>query len=153
MQKLNNFLDDFRKDHSRLIKSVASFNKAIESSSLNAAKQILNEINEALDAHFNFEETYLYPRLRRLMLEITQNLHREQETMREFINKTRSILDKTKLPKNELSPILEMTPRLSKLFNDCNDLVSLVKKFDKKDIDDLERRFRECRVVKNLVTV
>lgn len=153
MPNLNNFLDDFHKDHSRLIKLIASFSKTIESPNLNAAKQILNEINKIADTHFNFEETYLYPRLRRLILEITQNLHREQETMREFINKTRSILNKTKLPKNELLPILEMTPRLSKLFNDCDDLISLVQKFDKDDIDDLNRRFRECCGVKNLVTV
>ena len=153
MLRLNNFVDNFQKDHSKLINLVTSFRKAIESTNHGEAKEILTKIDNLANGHFNFEENYLYPRLRRLISQITQNLHREQQRMKEFIEESRSFLDKHGVDKNRLSGILDTLPQLSKFFKDCNDLVFLIEKFDKKDKDDLELRFKECCGRKSLAGV
>jgi hemerythrin len=153
MLRLNNFVDNFQKDHSKLINLVTSFREAIESTNHGEAKEILTKIDNLVNGHFNFEENYLYPRLRRLISQITQNLHREQQKMKEFIKESRSFLDKHGVDKNRLSDILDTLPQLSKFFKDCNDLVFLIEKFDKKDKDDLELRFKECCGRSSLVSV
>ena len=74
MPRLKNFIVDFQKDHSDLFKLVGSFSKAVKSRNLTQGKEILNKIDSIANGHFLFEETYLYPRLRRLVFEITENL-------------------------------------------------------------------------------
>lgn len=153
MARFNNFIENFQKDHTVLLELISSFQGAVETTNREKAKTILRRIEDMADGHFSFEENYLYPRLRRLILEITGNLGNEQETMRNFLVKSRELLNKNKLGKNEMSYILEMLPRLSKLFEDCNDLISLAKKFNKPDRDDLNQRYQECREERNVVNV
>lgn len=152
MPRLNNFIEDFQQDHAELLKLIVSFRNAIESSRRAEAEDILNKIDDIANGHFSFEETYLYPRLRRLVLEITDNLHKEQQIVREFIRGSKSLLDKDRWDKSKLTSLSDILPRVSKFFKDCNDLVFLFEKFDKKDKDDLERRFKDCCGTKSLVT-
>lgn len=149
MPKFNNFIDGFQKDHYQLLELIISFRNAIESANRERAKEILSKMNTVIDGHFRFEETYFYPRLRRLMSEITANLCNEQQAMKEFIRRSRSIMNKNKLTKNEASSLLDMLPRLSKILGDCNDLASLAEKFDKEDKEDLNLRFTECHKTTN----
>lgn len=144
MPRLDNFVDNFQKDHTKLINLVTSFRRAIASAKHGQAKKILAKIDSLANGHFDFEENYLYPRLRRLILEITQNLHREQQIVKEFIQDSRSFLDKPSVDKNRFSSISNILPRLSKFFKDCNDLVFLMEKFDQKDKEDLALRFKKC---------
>ena len=152
MPRLNNFIKDFQKNHSKLLGLISSFRKTMESLHLPKARKILDEIDTITNGHFNFEEIYLYPRLRRLVLETTQNLHKEQQTTRGFISKSRGLLEKNKLTRFEISNILDMVSRLSKLFKDCDNLVFLVDKFNERDKKDLNKRFRDCCKTKRLVT-
>lgn len=149
----NAFIADFQKVHTDLLNLINSFGKAVESANLSQAKEFLNEINNITNAHFNFEETYLYPRLRRLVIEMTERLRNEQEAMRDFMMQATTLLKRTKLSKNEVATILGMTPRLSKLFNDCNKLISLAENFRDEDKEDLSRRFKECSKTKSAVCV
>lgn len=154
MPRLNNFIQDFQKDHSKLQSLIYSFGTAIKSSNLDKAREILNLVDKIASDHFNFEETYLYPRLRRLVLELTHNLQNEQQTMKDFINKSRLLLDKdSKVNKNGLACLLQPLPRLSKIFKECGDLFYLVNKFSKEDKDDLNLRFKECCSAKSLSAV
>lgn len=152
ISKTDNFIDGFQKDHRQLLELIISFRNAIESANRKKAKEILNKMDGILGGHFSFEETYLYPRLRRLVSEITEKLSNEQQTMKEFIEKSKNLLKKNKLTKNE-TPILDMLPRLCKILVDCNELVFLAKKFNKEDEDDLNLRFKECSLRKNAVCV
>jgi iron-sulfur cluster repair protein YtfE (RIC family) len=153
MPKFNNFIDGFQEDHRQLLELIISFRNAIESANRERAKEILNKIDSILSGHFSFEETYLYPRLRRLVSEITENLRNEQQMIREFVGKSRSLLDKNKLTKNETPPLLGMLTKLCKTLGDCNDLVFLAKKFNKEDKEDLNKRFKECLAQKSAVCV
>lgn len=144
MLRFDKFMDDFQKDHSKLLNLVTSFRSAIETSKLDKAKEILTKMDGLSNRHFSFEENYLYPRLRRLVIQITEGLHCQQQMVREFISKSGSFLNKKRCNKNKLTSLLDMLPGVSKFFKDCNDLVFLVEKFDKEDKDDLNRRFREC---------
>ncbi|MEK6714951.1 MAG: hemerythrin domain-containing protein [Candidatus Omnitrophota bacterium] len=146
MARVDSFIDDFQKDHLELLNLVNSFQGAIESSDCYEAKNILTKIDDLANRHFDFEENYLYPRLRRLVLEITENLRREQETVREFIDKSRRALEKNSLHKFELSDLLKTSPRLSKFFEECDDLASLAEKFSEEDKEDLKRRFKEVKI-------
>ena len=150
---LHAFIADFQKVHTDLLNLISSFGRAVESANLSQAKEFLNEIDNVTNGHFNFEETYLYPRLRRLVIEMTERLHNEQEAMREFMVQATAILKRTKLSKNEVATILGMTPRLSNLFNDCNKLVSLAENFRDEDKEDLSRRFKECSKAKSAVCI
>ncbi len=153
MPKSDNFIDRFLEDHTELLELVSKFHNAVETLNQDKARGILRKIEYITEGHFSFEENYLYPRLRRLILEITGNLGKEQETMRDFLAKSKVLLGKDKLDRDKLSYILETLPRLSKLFSECNDLISLAKKFSKDDKDDLNQRFLECKEAKREVTV
>ncbi len=153
MPKYNNFIDNFLKDHTKLLELVSEFHNALETLNRDKARGILRKIEYITEGHFSFEENYLYPRLRRLILEITGNLGKEQETMKDFLTKSRMLLDKNKLDRDKLFYILETLPKLSKQFCECNDLISLAKKFSKDDKDDLNQRFKECKEAKREVTV
>lgn len=149
----NAFIADFQRVHTDLLNLINSFGKAVESANLTQAKEFLEEIDNVTNAHFNFEEMYLYPRLRRLVIEMTERLRNEQEAVREFMAEATALLKKAKLSKNEVTVILGMTPRLSKLFNDCNKLVSLAENFRDEDKEDLNRRFKECSQAKSAVCI
>jgi len=142
---VDTFIDDFQKDHSKLNALFVSFRKAIQVSNRKKAKEILCEINDIIEGHFNFEETYLYPRLRRLVSEITTNLQNGQETMWEFVSKSRNFLEDSKASKDKLNSLLGMLPGLSGLLSQCNDLLPLAKRFNEEDRIDLDKRFKECR--------
>jgi len=144
MPRAHNFIDDFQKDHSELLDLLKSFHRAIESSNINEANGILNRIDDITSGHFSFEEAYLYPRLQRLVREITERLHNEQEATKEFIRKSRNALSRNKMGRSETLPLLAILPRLSKFFEDCNSIASLAEKFDEEEKKDLSRRFREC---------
>ena len=144
MPRAHNFIDDFQKDHSELLDLLKSFHRAIESSNINEAKGILNRIDGITSGHFSFEETYLYPRLQRLVREITGRLHNEQEAAKEFIRKSRNALNRNKVGRPEALSLLVMLPKLSKFFEDCNRITSLAEKFDEEEKEDLSKRFREC---------
>ena len=148
VSKIDNFFDNFQKDHSELDNLITSFRKAVETSDRVRAKGILAQINEISEGHFSFEETYFYPRLRRLVCEITENLRREQETIRNFVTKAKNFLEQNKAKENELSNLLEALPRLSKFLEQCNELIPLARKFNQYDREDLNKRFKECRKVK-----
>ncbi len=149
MSRAHNFIDDFQKDHSELLDLLKSFHSAIESSNINKAKGILNRIDGITSGHFNFEEAYLYPRLQRLVREITGRLHNEQEATKEFIHKSRNALSRNKVGRPEALSLLAMLPKLSKFFEDCNSIASLAEKFDEEEKEDLSKRFRECSKVKH----
>lgn len=144
ISKIDNFIDGFQNDHGRLSSLFSSFQKAIEASKTNEANKILSQINAISEGHFSFEETYFYPRLRRLVLEITERLRNEQQKMRQFVEKSKTFLAKDKSTKEELSCLLEMLPQLSVFMRQCNELVPLAKRFNKEDRDDLDRRFKDC---------
>ena len=148
MSKPHNFIDGFQKDHSDLLELLKSFRSAIESSNISEAKGILNRIDGITSGHFNFEEAYLYPRLQRLVREITGRLHNEQETTKEFIHKSRNALSRNKVARPEVLSLLAMIPKLSKFFEDCNSIASLAEKFDEEEKKDLSKRFRECSKLK-----
>lgn len=153
MSRPNSFIEDFKKDHSELLDLITSFRNTIESSRKAEAEDILNKIDDIANGHFTFEETYLYPRLRRLVLEITDNLRKEQQIVRQFIKDSKSLLDKDRWDKSKLTSLSDILPRVSKFFKDCNDLVFLVEKFGERDKDDLQRRFKERCGVKSAVSV
>ena len=144
----DNFIDAFQKDHGRLLALFTYFQKAVEVSKRDEAKEILSQINAISEGHFSFEETYFYPRLRRLVSEITEKLRNEQQMMRAFVRKSQDALNKDlntdNFHKEDLSGILEMLPRLSVFMMQCNDLVHLAKRFNKEDREDLDKRFKEC---------
>lgn len=146
--RLDNFFDNFQKDHSELDSLITSFRKAVETPDRVKAKGILSRINEITEGHFSFEETYFYPRLRRLVSEITENLRREQETVRDFMTKSKSFLGRNKSKESELSSLLDMLPRLSMFLKQCNDLIPLARKFNQYDKEDLNKRFKEYRKIK-----
>lgn len=136
ISKIDNFIDGFQKDYSRLLALFTSFQKAIEASKADEAKEILSQINAISEEHFTFEETYFYPRLRRLVSEITEKLYNERQIMGDFLRKSHNFLNKDLKMNNfnqkDLSSILEMLPRLSLLMMQCNDLVHLAKNSIKK---------------------
>ena len=145
-----NFVDNFQKDHTELLALVTSFREAVKSSDRDGAKEILDKMNDIANSHFNFEETYLYPRLRRLMSELTKSLLGEQQAMTEFIMKSRKILINKAVGKKELKELLDTVPRLSKFLKECDDLVLLAGKFNKEDEDYLNRRLREFQGDENI---
>lgn len=145
-----NFIDGFQKDHSELEKLFGSFQKAIESSRTGEAKEILNKIDDIATVHFGFEETYLYPRLRRLLMQMTEDLSNEQKAMREFVNQARAALSRGAAGKDKLSSVLGGIASLTELFKKCSGLAFLAEKFEQKDKDDLNQRFMECNQIKTL---
>ena len=149
MKKLNKFTVDLKKDHIELLNLINSFRKAVEASHQDRAKEILERMDNLASGHFNFEEIYLYPRLRRMIMQVTKSLCNEQKILGEFIFRSRCLLKKNNLSRNGLRGILEMLPRLSKLFAECDSLTSLIKKFGKEDKEDLNQRFYEFRKTKN----
>ena len=142
VSRLDNFFDNFQKDHSELDSLITSFRKAVETPDRVKAKGILSRINEITEGHFSFEETYFYPRFRRLVSEITENLRREQEAVRDFVTKSKSFLERNKSKESELSSLLDTLPRLSMFLEQCNDLIPLARKFNQYDKDDLNKRFK-----------
>ena len=145
-----NFVDNFQKGHATLLSLVASFSETVKSSDSEGAREILDKMNDIANSHFNFEETYLYPRLRRLMFELTKSLLGEQQAMTEFIMKSRKILINKAVGKKELKELLDTVPRLSKFLKECDDLVFLARKFNKEDEDYLNRRLREFQGDENI---
>ncbi len=143
MSRAHNFIDDFQKDHSELLDLLKSFRSAIESSNINEAKGILNKIDGITSGHFSFDETYLYPRLQRLVREITGRLHNEQEATKEFIRKSRNTLSRNKIGRPDALPLLAMLPKLSKFFEDCNKITLLADRFDDEEKEYLHKRFKE----------
>lgn len=141
---IDTFVADFEKEHFKLNNLLSSFKKAVEASNLKRGREILCQIAQITEGHFAFEETYLYPRLRRLVSEITVNLENGQETMREFVSKSRNFLEDNKTSKDEQLSLLNILPRLSEFLNQCNDLLPLAKRFNTDDRADLDKRFKEC---------
>lgn len=144
----DSFIDNFQKDHSKLNTLFASFRVALEAQNCKKAKEILCQINDIIDGHFNFEETYLYPRLRRLVAEITTNLQKGQCAMRNFISKSKNFLDNNKKSKEKLSSLLDMLPQLSSFLSQCNDLVPLARKFNEGERMDLNKRLEACHNIR-----
>lgn len=153
MPKTKNFIDEFKNDHFKILSLISSFKETIESSDTLRAKDILDKLNSTAEGHFSFEQVYLYPRLRRLIHEITQNLYKEQQAIKDFIAGSKELLENGKLNKQKVVSILEALPRLSNLFKDCNDLVSLTEKFSYEEKEDLRQKFKECRLEEGLVRV
>ena len=143
MPRIDNLIDDFQKDHSELLGLMKTFHSAIASSNKNEARQVLDKIDGITNSHFSFEETYFYPRLQRLVREITGRLHNDQQVMREFICKSRKTLAKDKMSRNDLDPLLAMIPKLSKFFEDCNKITFLAERFDDEEKEYLHKRFKE----------
>ena len=144
MPRTGNLIDDFQKDHSELLGLMRTFHGAIASSNKSEANEALNRIDSMANSHFSFEETYFYPRLQRLVREITGRLHNDQEAMREFICKSRSVLAKDRMSKNDLDSLLAMIPKLSKFFEECGKIAFLAERFDDEEKEYLYKRFKEC---------
>ena len=146
--KEGNFIDDFKKDHMELLNLINSFQKAIEASKREEACRVLDKMDSIAGRHFSFEETYLYPRIRRLVNQITLNLYNRQQTIKEFIKESRIAFGKNRLSRGNLVSILDRLPQLSNFFRDCNELVFLIEKFSQEDKEDLGIRFRESSRIK-----
>lgn len=143
MPRAPNFIDDFQKDHSELLGLIRAFHSAIAYSNKSEANEILNRIDSMIDSHFSFEESYFYPRLQRLVREITGRLLSDQKDMREFICKSRRTLSKDRITKADLDSLLAMIPRLSKFFEDCGKITFLAESFDDEEKEYLHKRFKE----------
>ena len=142
MTESTDFIKDFQKDHQKMLALVNSFKDAAGTKNTAKAKQILDEIETIANAHFAFEETYLYPRLRRLVSQITEGLSGSHETMREFISKARDLLGGNKPDKTD--SFFKNLPKLSEFFDTCNSLAFLAGKFNEYDKNDLNARYKEC---------
>lgn len=149
MPKTENFIGNFKKDHRELTSLITDFKEAVKASDINKARIIMAKIEFIAGGHFDFEETYLYPRLRRLISEITENFCSNQKQIKDFITRSKKALSK-KSSQEELKPLLNELPGMLKYFKDCDDLTILTEKFRKEDIEDLNRRFEESSLLKNL---
>lgn len=142
MAKDSDFIKDFQKDHDQILALVDSFKQALSAKDKAKAEQILEKIETTANAHFIFEETYLYPRLRRLVSQITEGLSASHELMRSFIAKAGGLLSDDNLDKT--GPLFEDVPKLSKLFDACGSMTFLADKFSEYDKNDLNERYKEC---------
>lgn len=144
MPKSNSIIQSLRQDHSELSKLILDFRRAIELTHFSQAKEVLGKIEQIAKAHFEFEETYLYPRLRRLVLEITNALRQEIQIFNDFIKKVKISLEKKKLDENKLISLLTLLPAMLESLKECDYLILLSKKFGRQDLEDLSRRFIQC---------
>ncbi len=143
MAENKNFLDEFQEQHRELLKLVTSLRKAVGMSNPDKAKKIISDIDNIARRHFNFEQTYLYPRIRRLVREMTERLQGEHERLRKFVSESRTALNDGRLSKDKMSDILATLPEISKFINDCDDMAFIARKFDRYDEEELRRRFME----------
>ena len=144
MTQFSNLVFDLEKDHQELSNLVASFRDAVVSSDRSAAREALNKIDDVATGHFRFERGYLYPRMRRLVFELIERLHSEQDAVKRFIKESSDILNKERLGKDTATSILNMLPALSKYLKDCNELIMLADKFGKEEKSDLNQKLKEC---------
>lgn len=136
------FIKDFQKDHQQLLALVNSFKDAAKAKDTAKAKGLLEKIETAANTHFIFEETYLYPRIRRLVSQITEGLSASHQLMRDFITKSQDLLNNNKLDKTD--SLFKDLPKLSEFFDTCSNLAFLADKFSEYDKNDLNERYKEC---------
>jgi len=144
MMKSSGLVFDLERDHQELSNLVGTLKDAVASSDRSMARKALNKIDELANGHFRFERGYLYPRMRRLVFELIERLHNEQDTIKKFIKDSSDILNKERLGKDTATSILNMLPALSKYLKDCNELIMLADKFGKEEKSDLNQKLKEC---------
>ena len=148
MANVNNLVSELRKSHEELSALVNSFQRALRASDNKEARKIIEKIESAADRHFRFEENYLYPRMRRLALEMIEKLSSGQKSMKELIDSSRHALSKDRHGKDRPSSMQEMLRMVSRYLEDCNDIIPLANKFGKEEESELSRKFKECCEVK-----
>lgn len=148
MERANNLVGDLQKNHRELSSLVVSFQRALTASDRKEAREILDKIDDMASGHFKFEEGYLYPRMRRLMLEMIEKLCNGQEAIKGFIRETRGSLKKDRMDKNRLSDLSRIIPMISRHVEDCNDLVRLADKFGEEEGSELNQKFKACCEIK-----
>ena len=139
------FIGAFQQDHYRIKNHVNSLQKSIENSQITQARTILNKIEALVESHFKFEEDFLYPRLQRLMREITLKLYNEHQVVLKFFKEATDIVKKDRLSKIEKENILNNLTKFYTILDKCEDLTYFAKKFDGADKDDLSRRLKEYK--------
>ena len=137
-----NFIKDFQKDHEQLLAFVNFFKDAVQVKNTAKAKQILEKIETIANTHFIFEETYLYPRIRRLVSQITEGLSASHQLMWDFIVKSQDLLKSNRMDKTD--SLFENVKELSESFDSCNGLAYLADKFSEYDKNDSNERYKEC---------
>lgn len=138
-----NFIREFQRQHTELLRLVNSFREAVNASNPDKAEKIISKIDDIAERHFNFEQTYLYPRMRRLVREMTERLQGEQEILKSFVDESKKVLGDGRFRKDRMSTVLNKSADISKFINDCDSLAFIARKFDKYDEEDLNRRFKE----------
>ena len=144
MTNSNNLVSELRKSHEELSGLVNSFQRALGASDNKEARKILERIEDAAGRHFRFEENYLYPRMRRLALEMIDRLNAGQKSMKELIDSSRHLLSKDRFGKDRPSSMQEMLRMVSRYLEDCNDIIPLANKFGKEEESELSRKLKEC---------
>src|SRR3989338_6674343 len=99
----NSLVENVRKDHDQHLSLITQFRNALSSRKKKDAKEIFSNLDRTLARHFEFEVNYLYPRMRRLVLEMTERLCLKQKQITTSIKKSQRILDKNRVNKNRLS--------------------------------------------------
>ena len=148
MARLNNLVSDLQKNHQELSSLVVSFQNALAASDRKEARELLERIDDMTSGHFRFEEGYLYPRMRRLMLEMIEKLCNGQQAIKGFIRETRGSLKKDRVSKNRLSDLSKIVQMISEHVEDCDDLVCLANKFGEEEEGELNQKFKACYEIK-----
>lgn len=139
------FIGAFQQDHNKIKNHVNSLQKSIKNLQITQSRTILNKIEELVEPHFKFEEDYLYPRLQRLMREITQKLYNEHQAVLKFFKEATDIVKKDRLSKIEKENILNNLTKFYTILEQCEDLANFAERFDVSDKDDLNKRFKEYK--------
>lgn len=136
-------VDEVQKDHRLSFNLITQFREALSSRKKKEAEKILGRLDEALARHFDFEVSYLYPRMRRLILEITDRLCARQERIKNSIKEAQHLLNRDNVGKDKLSTITDALEMISSHLGDCAGIVSLANNFCKEEKDELGQRFKE----------
>jgi hemerythrin len=142
----NDLVSNLKKDHNELYSLIGSFTDTLTGSGLRQPRNILRQIEDVAQVHFKFENDYLYPRMRRLLLVLLEKLCIEQRTVQEFIGKSHSILNKrNRLTKNSSAIVTEMVSAISKHLKDCDDVILLADKFGDEEKNELNKKLKNYK--------
>lgn len=142
----HDLVGSLKKDHDELSGLVASFTSTVTASDLEEGRRILCRIEDSAKNHFKFENDYLYPRMRRLLLGLLDNLCIEQMRLEEFIGRSHEVLKRRKrLTRNGSSAISELASAISGHLKDCDEVVSLAEKFSNEEKCELGQKLKEYR--------